>query len=213
MRWRIADVETVADPNVLPMLEPVKPDSRLKDPEKIKASIEEKTNERAERLGLDLYCNRIVALGYLDVGNGGPVCEVARSLDDERVLLSDFWQSYRQHETRMVTFYGLSFDLPVLQARSWLLGVPAPPLNLDRYRTPHVDVFQKLTFNGAVRDCKHGLKFFAQRFGIELHDKVDGSDIAQLVAAGDWESIRAHCISDVGATHMLANRLGLLEIR
>ena len=88
--------------------------------------------------------------------------------------------------------------------------VPAPPLNLDRYRTEHLDLWAKLSFNGTIP--AHSLKFYAKRLGFTTLDKVDGSQIAQLVTEGRWDEVRDHCLSDVGLTHALANRLGLLTI-
>lgn len=40
------DLETIADASVIPHLPPVDPDSRLKDPEKIKENIKEKKKNR-----------------------------------------------------------------------------------------------------------------------------------------------------------------------
>jgi len=206
----ILDVETCPHPDAHQWVEPVAPDSRLRDPEKIAASIAEKTAERDQRLGLDPDCNRIVALGYHYVGGPDPVCDLARDEDEERQALIRFWQSGRASQLRYVTFNGLKFDLPVLMRRSMYLDVPAPTLYLDRYRTEHLDLWQKLSFNGTIP--AHSLAFYAKRLGFTTLDKVDGSQIAQLVAEGRWDEIRDHCLSDIGLTHALANRLGLLKV-
>ena len=91
------------------------------------------------------------------------------------------------------------------------LDVKFPEINLDRYRSPHIDVWDALTYNGALRTA-HSLAFYGKRLGIGTLDKVDGADVAKLAAAGDWDAIRDHCLSDIGLTHALANRLGLLRI-
>lgn len=208
-RFRIIDVETIGHPDAGQWLDPVKPDARCKKPEAIAASIEEKTAERNERLGLDPDCNRIVCLGYKDTDSGDPIVQVCKDEDMEAAALMDFWASYRGADTKLVTFYGLGFDLPVLMRRSLYLGVKYPPLNVDRYRTPHIDICQKLSFNGVMKT--HSLKFYCRRFGIQTNDPFDGAQVAQLVADGRWDDVRDHCIADVGATHQLAIRLGLLE--
>ncbi len=41
--------------------------------------------------------------------------------------------------------------------------------------------------------------------------KVDGKDVAALAKVGNWDAIRDHCLSDVGLTHAVAERLGLLR--
>jgi predicted PolB exonuclease-like 3'-5' exonuclease len=211
MKYRIVDLETIAHPDAGNWLEPVEPDARLVDPVKIKASIESKTADRNEKLGLDPDCCRMVALGYVDVGTGDPVVDLCHDEDQETDVLRRFWASYRQHETTLVTFYGFLFDLPVLMRRSLYLGVPYPPLSIDKYRSKHIDVWQKLSWNGAIK--AHGLAFYAKRFGIGTLDKVDGADVARLWAAGQYEVVRDHCLSDVGLTHALANKLKLLELR
>lgn len=210
-RLRVLDLETIANPKAVDWLEPVKPDARCTKPESIAASIAEKTAERNAKLALDWDCCRIVALGWVDVGTNEPVCMVAKDETEERAMLDIFWGSYRQHDTALVTFNGLKFDLPVLLTRSIDLGVPHPPLNLNRFKTPHIDVWQFLTRDGA-RQFPHSLSFYARKYGFTTLDKVDGSQIADLVAAGEWEKVREHCLSDVGLTHSVANKFKLLEI-
>ena len=211
MRYIILDLETVPHPDAHRWAEPVKADSRLKDPVKIAESIKEKTAERDERFGLDPDCNRIVALGFHVVGGADPECYLMRDEFEESEHLKMFWLQFNAiPDTRLVTFNGLKFDLPVLMRRSMYLDVPHPELNLDRYRTPHLDLWQKLSFNGAIN--AHSLAFYAKRLGIGTLDKVDGSQIAQLVAEERWSEVEAHCLSDVGLTHALANRLGLLKV-
>lgn len=209
-RFRVIDLETVGNPKALDWLGPVKPAANLVDPVKIAKSIEERTAERNEKLALDWDCCRIVALGWVDVGSNEPVCLLASDEAEEAFALGTFWRTYREHETALVTFNGLKFDLPVLLTRSIDLGVKHPPLNLNRFKTPHIDVWQYLTRDGA-RQFPHGLSFYAKKYGFTTLDKVDGSQIADLVKAGEWEKVREHCLSDVGLTHAVANKFGLLE--
>jgi hypothetical protein len=94
-------------------------------------------------------------------------------------------------------------------ARSRLLGIDAPLLNLDRYRSPHPDLMQILTFRGAIP--ARSLTWFAKRFGLPITDETTGADIGPLVQAGNYEAVRAHCTSDLELTHALAVRLGLIR--
>lgn len=212
MRYMILDLETIAHPDAGQWLGPVKAAANLKDPAKIAKDIEERTADRDDKLGLDPDCCRIVALGWVDVGSNEPVCLMAFDEAQEKSMLATFWETYRKDaNTKLVTFYGRQFDLPVLMRRSMYLGVKCPRLNLDRYRSPHIDVWDALTYAGALRTA-HSLTFYAKRNGFGTLDKVDGGDMAALVKAGDWESVKSHCLSDVGLTHALANKLGLLEV-
>jgi predicted PolB exonuclease-like 3'-5' exonuclease len=212
MSYCILDIETVPHPDAHMWAEPVRPDSRLVDPVKIAKSIEEKTAERDERFGLDADCNRIAALGFVFVGHGDPTVYLMRDEFEERQHLQVFGNTYRKYGSpRIVTFNGLKFDLPVLMRRAMYLDIQDfPEFNLDRYRTPHIDLWQKLSHNGLL--TAHSLKFYAKRMGFTTLDKVEGSEIAQLVKEERWAEVEAHCLSDIGLTHALANRLGLLKI-
>ena len=210
MRYIILDIETCPHPDAHQWAEPVKAAANLKDPEKISADLEANRQKQADEFGLDPDCNRIVALGFHVVGQADPICYLMRDEFEERQHLQLFWTEFRKRETRLVTFNGFRFDLPVLMRRSMYLDVPYHVLNLDRYRSEHIDLWQKLSFNGAI--SAHSLRFYAKRMGFTTLDKVDGADIARLAAEERWPEIEAHCLSDVGLTHALANRLGLLKI-
>lgn len=214
-RWRILDLETAAHPDAKQWVDPVKADARLKDPEKIAADLAEKTAKREGEFGLDPDCCRIVALGYYDVGTTEPTVYLMRDELEEREQLKLFWASFDKHQTRLVTFNGIRFDLPVLLMRSLYLQVPHPELVIaPAWKTHHVDLWNRLSLDGARKDV-HSLAFYARRFGIGTLDKVDGSQIQRLVDADtqeSWQAIHDHCLSDIGLTHALANRLGVLQI-
>jgi hypothetical protein len=65
---------------------------------------------------------------------------------------------------------------------------------------------QVLTFKGAI--AARSLKWFAKRFQIPVDDAISGKEIGALVAAGEWDAVRAHCLSDIRLTRALAQRLG-----
>lgn len=214
-RFIICDIETAPLADAGQFVEPVEPDSRLKDPAKIAESIREKTAERDEKLGLDPDLCQIVALGFHVVGGADPCCYLMADGFEERTQLEAFWLAYTAiPDTKLVTFYGRQFDLPVLLRRSMYLGIKAPKLNLDRYRSPHLDVWDKLTFDGALRTA-HSLKFYRKRLGLPIDDAIDGSNVAALFKDGSkesWDLIERHCMADVETTHALANKLGLLTL-
>lgn len=213
MRYIVLDIETLPHPDAGQWLDPVKPDARCTKADSIAKSITEKTAERDEKLGLDPDCCVIAALGYHVIGGKDPFCDVTYGAEvNEQDALEHFWWEFNKvSDTRLVSFYGRSFDLPVLMRRSMYLGVPYPKLNLDRYRSPHIDVWHELTYGGALRSA-HKLSFYARRMGFTTLDKVDGSEIQGLAKEGKWDAIRDHCLSDVGLTHAVANRLGLLKL-
>lgn len=215
MRYLILDIETLPHPDASQWLEPVKPAANLKDPVKVAASIAERTAERDDKLGLDPDCCQCCAIGWYVVGTDEPKVVIAKNEAEEAGALRELADAYAapvgQQETRIVTFYGRQFDLPVVMRRAMYLGVKFPALNLDRYRSPHIDVWDALTYGGALRTA-HSLSFYAKRMGFTTLDKVDGGDVAALAKAGNWDAIREHCLSDVGLTHAVANKLGLLRM-
>jgi predicted PolB exonuclease-like 3'-5' exonuclease len=212
MRYRILDLETVGLPEAKEWVDPLKAPSNYKDPLKIDAFIKEAEAERAEKFALDPDTNRIVALGWHDVGCGDPFVALCQDEAQEAAALSAFWGTYREQYTKLVTFNGSGFDLPVMVMRSIYLCVEHPEIVIrPEWKSPHIDLYEKLSVQGARKNVK-SLKFYAKRFGFGTLDKVDGSQIGQLVAEGKWEDVKAHCLSDIGLTHALANRLRLLKL-
>jgi hypothetical protein len=100
----------------------------------------------------------------------------------------------------------------VLIMRSIYLDVEYPEIVIrPEWKSPHIDLYERLSIQGARKNVK-SLKFYAKRFKIGTLDKVDGSQIGQLVAEGKWDDVKAHCLSDLGLTHAIANRLKLLKM-
>jgi predicted PolB exonuclease-like 3'-5' exonuclease len=212
MAYIILDIETVPHPDAHQWAEPVKAAGNLKDPEKIEADLKAKREKQADEFGLDADCCRAVALGFHVVGRSEPTVFLMRDEFEERAHLQMFRDAYRaERDVRLVTFNGFRFDLPVLMRRAMYLDVDGfPNLSIDRYRSEHIDLWQRLSFNGAI--SAHSLAFYAKRLGFGTLDKVHGSDIARLAAEEKWQEIHDHCLSDIGLTHALANRLGLLKL-
>lgn len=208
----VVDIETCGLPNAADFLEPVTPDARLKDPEKIKADIQDKEQARVVKLALDWNVGRIVALGYW-TERTGTVVHCCGSEDDEAAALTDFWEESR-HRT-IVGYNAKGFDLPFMVQRSRFLHVPHPMLDLGKYTRKGVtDLFLELTFNNGTYDqgaMRRTLKAFCKRFGIPVNDAITGSEIPALVAEGKWQEVKAHCAADVELTVALAHRLGIVR--
>ena len=198
------DIETVAAPDVEGLLDPIRAPANYKDPFKVLTYQQDKLAERIATASLEPDLCEVVTLGVMRAG-GEPIVMTRQDMD-EAFLLAWFWDAVTN--CRLVGFNILNFDLPVLIRRSQLLGVAHPVVNLDRYRTPHIDVMERLSFNGRL--TYRSLNFYARRFGVELveTDLVVGADIPALVAAGEWDTIRNHCMCDIRKTTRLAARLG-----
>lgn len=222
MRYIVLDIETIGHPDAAQWLEPLpaaEAPSNYKDEAKIAEYIKKANAEAAakrdDKLGLDPDCCVTCAVGWHVVGGGDPTVDVCQNEAQEAEALKRLADAYAapngQQETRIVTFYGRQFDLPVLMRRAMYLGVKFPAWSLDRYRSPHIDVWDALTYQGALRTA-HSLQFYCKRLGIATGDPFNGAQVSQLAKEGRWDDIKAHCIADIGATHALANKLGLLRI-
>lgn len=240
MRFRLTDLETVGLPEAsawfdpiepdADLLQPILPDSRLKDPVKVEANLADVARRiaarpaeiaaniaareaaRAEKFSLDADTCQIVALGWHDLGQGSPIVRICKDEDAERAALVEYWTTYAQRFTKIVGFNSARFDLPVMVMRSLYLNVPHPEIVIaPAWKSPHVDLWERLSLGGARRDVK-SLRFYAKRLGIPIFDDISGKDVAAMVAAGEWEKVQNHCLFDLDLTRALAERIpGVLE--
>lgn len=209
----IVDIETVGLPNAADYLEPVQAARNLKDPEKIRADIQAREAERLDKLALDWNVGRIAAIGWWTEHNG-ELATVCRTEDDERRALGGFWATVKSRT--IVGFNIKGFDLRFMVQRSRYLGIPYPQLDFSKYgRSSGVeDLYQILTFGDGTHDqgaMRRTLHAFCKRFGLLVEDTIRGADIPALVAAGEWEKVEAHVMSDVALTVALARRLGVVR--
>jgi hypothetical protein len=162
-----------------------------------------------DRAALDLDLARICCLGMECDG-----VSLTRCFPDEaseRIGLEMLFDTTNGFgEKRLVTFNGFKFDLPLILRRAAYLGLPIPKINLDKYRSPHLDLWNVLSHNGSVP--AHSLSWYVKRLGwADLQGTLPGRDIPQAVRDGRWEEIQAHCKADVLATKRLAEWLGLAK--
>lgn len=206
------DIETCGLPNAADFLDPVTPDARLKDPEKIAADIEAKTAARLEKLALDWNVGRIAALGWWIQATGTDVW-ICRTEDEERKALELFWLKQR-HRT-LVGFNVKGFDLRFMVQRSRYLGVPHPQLDFGKYSRKGIeDLYLLLTFGDGTYDqgaMRRTLTAFCRRFGLPCNDAISGKDIPALVETGEWAKVESHVRSDVELTVALARKLRIVN--
>ncbi len=199
----VLDLETFALDEAAQFLEEPTAPANYRDPEKIAAFIADAKAKAVSRCALDPDLCRIVAISW--DSDSGPYTNYAENDIGERQLIITAWEAIK--DETLIGFNLLAFDLPVLIRRSQYLSIRVPPLNLDRYHTPHIDLMERLSFNGKIK--AHSLSFYCRRFGIDVPDETSGKDIDASVKAGDWQGVTAHCLADVKKTRLLAERLGL----
>jgi predicted PolB exonuclease-like 3'-5' exonuclease len=133
-------------------------------------------------------------------------CRSGGELDaSEELLLRGFWQKFEREKPRVVTWNGRGFDIPVLVQRSFMYGIPANFWHQagDRwtgYRhryvvESHCDLMDALADHGASKP----LKLDEAALAVGLPGKIGGhgSEVREMVAAGNLAGVRAYCESDV----------------
>ena len=185
---------------------------------KFAESAEDK-EEAKERLSFSPLTGQIVAIGILnpDTNRGGvyyqsPEKEAQMTQDDnvqyipcdEKEILKQFWDIIR-HYDQFVTFNGRSFDCPYIMIRSGILKIkPSKNLVPYRYGEEHIDLFDRLSFFGAVRR-KMSLHMWCQAFNIQSPKTqgVTGEDVGQLFKDKKYLEIARYCFGDLKATKEL----------
>ncbi len=203
MRWLIIDVATAALPDASVYLEgSSKAPANYKDPEKIAAYLKEADAERLNSAALDLDLARITGIGTLTSNDDAPNVHVGGFEEDECAMLVSAAEILKRTDT-IITYAGHNFDLPMLMRRALYLGLKFPWINLDRYRSPHIDLCELLSDKNPQR--RRSLKFYAKRLGwSDIHKTLDGAEEAQVPVTGRWEDLEASLRHDVMATHRLA---------
>lgn len=127
------------------------------------------------------------------------------SVGNEKQLLEMFWARMEKYD-QFVTFNGRAFDCPFIMVRSAIHRLKASKnLMPDRFRSnAHIDLMEKLTFQGAVRK-RFSLHMWCTAFGIKSpkEDGITGLDVKGLFEQGQYLDIARYCLGDVYATKEL----------
>lgn len=108
----------------------------------------------------------------------------------------------------LVSFNGLKFDWPVLNARARYLGVDLN-ISLDRYKSRHLDLYALMTNHGQLKG--HSLSWWVKRHRwTDLAKPLTGAEEAQVPVSGRWKELAASLRHDVTATYRLAKWCGVL---
>lgn len=222
----VVDLETVpldsaAEYVPAPDLDSIQAAKNLKDPAKVAEDVAKRRAEAAAahasalgKAALDFNLARIVAIGW-QPEDGELVTHACEDEARERYVLEQFWRETAH--APLVGFRIRTFDAPMLMARSRYLGVKHPSLDLSRYSRNGriVDLWDVLTYGLSDYETTsvmpRRLKTYAKRYGLTVADEIDGKEIPALVAAGEWDKVRSHLVSDVQLTFEFARRLGVVQ--
>lgn len=207
----ILDVATAPIADAGSYVEPVSAPANYRDPEKIAAWKAEKAAERLDGAALDVDLCRIIGVGVYGpsfYAEAMPIA-VCRNPDDERRAFAAVVRDLSDGSPTIITYGGFNFDLPVLMRRARYLGVDFPKLNLDRYRSPHIDLCELLSDRDPKR--RRPLGFYVKRLGwTDLVKPLDGAEESRVPETGKWGELAASIRHDVTATYRLAQWLGVI---
>ncbi len=205
--YLICDISTAPLPDVASYIDTPRPRKGTKDADKQQAQIGAKISAEIDGAGLDPDLCQITGIGS-NMDGASMIVKCATGGVTERDLLAEVLQDIRPN-TVLIGFNALKFDWPVLIRRCQYLGLPVPQINLDRYRTPHIDLFDRLSHHGAI--SAHSLGFYARRLGwTDLVKPLSGADESSVLETQDWAGLEASLRHDVTATARLARWMGII---
>jgi DNA polymerase elongation subunit (family B) len=222
------DIETVANPEMVALLPEPKAPATYKDPEKIAAYVAEKKAQQLAEAALDPDTGSVAAIGWMEMG-GEDGLESPKSLNrkaprrkvepqaeiilpasdaklspvnDERCVLSRFWDRFSDNNGNVIGYNLLGFDIPYLMRRSMALGLKLPMIPfMSRYRVEPVTDLYAILYNWGPGK---GLKTVCKMYGIPNPlPEVDGSQVAGMDAA----MLRQYVCSDVLLTAALFSKM------
>lgn len=212
-KWLCLDVASAPIAEAASFLEgTIKAPSNYKDPAKIAEYVAEKEAERLAMAATDLDLARITCACFLMAGDeieGTPF----KDEEQERIgvsYLSGLLKEFLRQGASIVTFGGHRFDLPLLMRRARYLGVEFPRIDLDRFRSVHVDLADLLSDRDNSR--RRSLSFYVRRLGWTdlLPKPLEGDQEARVFETQEWELLRQSVARDVEAVRRLGVWAGVL---
>jgi DNA polymerase elongation subunit (family B) len=205
--WLILDVATAPLPDAETYLEgTIRAPKNYKDERAIADYIAEKQAERLQMAAIDIDLARIT--GVAEMSEAVNVCVTCRDEKAERRHLAALANDLSDNPT-IITFGGFNFDLPLIQRRARYLGVNFPKLNLDRFRSPHIDLCEELSDRNPQR--RRSLEFYAKRLDMGITKTLSGAEESQVPVTGKWDELADSLKHDITATYRLAQWLGYIE--
>ena len=177
-------------------------------------------------LGFSPLTGEIVAIGVLDGNeNKGAVYYQSPGKEEkeieeegikfkamtEKEMLESFWKIAEKYQD-FISFNGRAFDVPFMIIRSAIHGIkPSKNLMSNRYlnsqifNAKHIDLFDQLTFYGAVYRRKGGLHLWCRAFGIKSPKAsgITGDDVGKLFKEKRFLDIAKYNVGDLRATKEL----------
>lgn len=201
MQHLVFDIETIPQTRLSEVQE-------KKKAEKVEKSDHWKDNPIKE-MSLDPWFGRIITIGLFY-----PERNVYKSftLENERMLLQQFWEEIYNFDGTFVSYNGLAFDVPFIKIRSMVNNIVGP-LNKNFLQTrrfqdfPHFDVAQ----HASDWDSRNrtSLEMACDQTGISSpkSGNVNADSVHTAYLEGRLSDISEYCEKDLNATYELYNKV------
>lgn len=218
------DLETIPDVAGLRRLFSEQYPLDLSDEEVIKLHGAHLTETRGSDF-FPLHLQKIVAISCcFRHGREFKIRSIGSVDSSESSLIQGFFKTIDRYQPRLVSWNGNGFDLPVLHHRALIHGVSSSQYwdlgefnrdakfnnYLSRYHIRHIDVMDVLSKYGGGRG-NAPLDQMAKLCGFPGKLDMDGSQVWQSWYAGERQSIRDYCETDVLNTWLMYCRFLLIK--
>lgn len=159
--------------------------------------------EALQKTGLDGGYGRVCCVGY--AVEDGPV--VVSLAEEEGPLLAIVKEVLENNHQPVIVGHNISFDIRFLFQRCVVNGIwPGRALYAASLAKPWDKCLADTMLMWHPQN-KVGLAKLCKILGVEKHDPVDGSQVAQLWSNGKKDDIVNHCRSDVQAVREVHRKL------
>jgi hypothetical protein len=128
-------------------------------------------------------------------------------------IVKKFWLGLSFYtRTKLVTFNGRSFDLPLLELAAFRYGFPARDYfarGRNRFNGD-LDLMDWMTNYGACRGFAGGLDLLAKMLGKPGKMDVSGNQVYEMYKAGRYQEINDYCMFDTLDTYFVFLRTRIL---
>lgn len=220
MNILVFDIETVPDVETGKKIYDLE---GLPDKDVIKA-IEHLRNQQTGSDFMPHYMQRIVAISaVLSTVDSFKVWSLGSLKSTEKELLERFFDGLEKYNPTIVSWNGGGFDLPVIHYRTLLHGIAAHHYwqtgdednsfcynnYLGRFHWRHIDLMDVIAAYQPRAFAK--LDHIATMLGFPGKLGMDGSRVCGAYLAGELESIRDYCETDVLNTYLVFLRFEMMR--
>lgn len=196
----------------------------LSDKEVANVMYYKRRQETGDSEFLRLHLHRVVAISQvMRDGDHFELWSLGEADSPEEEIIRRFFEAIDRHTPTLVSWNGSGFDLPVLHYRSLVHGISASRYwetgeedssfkwnnYLSRYHSRHTDLMDALA--GFQPRANAPLDEMATLLGFPGKLGMSGAKVWDAYLAGDIQSIRNYCETDVLNTYLVYLRFQLIR--